>query len=42
MFMDLMQIPYIENAKYSPLSDDYILDTEPPKTLGGKIEIPNP
>ncbi len=43
MFMDLMQIQYTDNNdKYSPLSDNYILDTEPPKTLGGKIEIPNP
>lgn len=43
MFMDLMQIqPTDKYDKYSPLSDNYILDTEPPKTLGGKMEILNP
>jgi heptose-I-phosphate ethanolaminephosphotransferase len=43
MYMDLMQLKFIDKIdKYSPLSDNYILDTEPPKTLDGKLEIPNP
>jgi heptose-I-phosphate ethanolaminephosphotransferase len=43
IYMDLMQFQHIDKIdKYSPLSDNYILDTEPPKTLDGKLEIPNP
>lgn len=43
IYMDLMQFQHIDKIKkYSPLSDNYILDTEPPKTLDGQLEIPNP
>ena len=43
MFIDLMQLPRNPNLEvYSPLSSDYILDKEPPKTLNGLIEIIDP
>lgn len=38
MYMDLMHFQHIDKIdKYSPLSDNYILDTEPPKTLDGAL-----
>ena len=43
LFMDLMHLPVTkELGKYSPLSSDYILDKNPPKSLEGKYIIPSP
>ena len=44
MMMDLISFhyPQEEIRDHSPLSDDYILDRNQPKTLDGLLEIPSP